>query len=99
MKQYSHEHPTDGQKAAATIGGKATEEQREMEADTSLETIHDINSRRTSTAEAEVIAGPPNTKLTDVEKVHKDTRDDTKFVAREAKQDMTNLGAVSRKTR
>ena len=78
------------EKTAATIGGKATEEQREMEAETSLDTIHDINSRRTDTAEAEVITGPPNTKLTNVEKVHKDTRDDTQLVAREAKQDMTN---------
>ena len=44
----------------------------------------------TSTAEAEVITGPPNTRLTSVEKVHKDTRDDTQLVAREAKQDMAN---------
>ena len=61
-----------------------------MEAETSLDTIHDINSRRTDTAEAEVITGPPNTKLANVEEVHKDTSDDTQLVAGKAKQDMTN---------
>ena len=74
----------------ATIGERATEEQQGMEVETSLDTFHDINGRQTNMAKAEVITGPPNTKLTDVEKVHKDTRDDKKLVAREAKHDMTN---------
>ena len=75
---------------AATIGRKAMEEQREMEAKTSLDTIHDINSRWTNATEAEVISSPPNTKLADVEKIHEDTRHDTKLIGGEAKQDMTN---------
>ena len=66
--------PLTGKITTATGRPKTFEKQREIEPYAGLDSLNNRHSTRTDAAEAEIIPGVPNKKLTNIKNIHKNTR-------------------------
>lgn len=91
-KQCNYEHPTDGRWSddddLKRNDGRTTGDGSEDEP--SVDAIHNNENRWRNSTKTVVVLSPPNTKLADIDVIHKNARDNTEYTTRETGQNMMN---------